>query len=168
MVDGFTTPMKVVVNGYCPEGPQLDGPGGPVGGQIDCSTLRLSDCPTHENLSSDGQFPFLSSVSLVATNPSTGALGGCYSPSAKLTFSHWAGGFTTYNPAAPEAQLYTCPTPPISPEQCSSGPADRTNYRNMIHSHCKTYTYPYDDGVGLSSCPGSTSLSYEVTFYCPQ
>ncbi len=171
MVDGFTAPVKVEVNGYCPVGPQgapVYGPGGPPGGVIDCSTLTLSQCPTNEDLSTDGQFPGLSNVSLVASNPATGQTAGCYSPSAKLSFSHWAGAFQTYPPDSPQAQMYACPTPPISPEQCMAGPADRTDYRNMIHSHCETYAYPYDDGVGLSSCPAATNLSYEVTFYCPQ
>ena len=49
-----------------------------------------------------------------------------------------------------------------------AGPADRTKYRNMVHSHCDTYAYAYDDGVGLSSCPAATNLVYEVTFYCPR
>ncbi len=171
MVDGFTAPVKVEVNGYCPVGPQpapVFGPGGPPGGVIDCSGVRVSECPTNEDLSTNGQFPSLSNVSLVATNPATGATGGCYSPSAKLTFNHWAGGFPTYTPDSPQAQMYACPTPPISPEQCMAGPADSTDYRNMIHSHCETYAYPYDDGVGLSSCPAATNVTYEVTFYCPQ
>ncbi|HEX7026463.1 MAG TPA: carbohydrate-binding protein [Gammaproteobacteria bacterium] len=171
MVDGYTAPVKVQVHGHCPVGPQpapVFGPGGPPGGVIDCSTLSVSDCPTNEDLSTNGQFPHLSNVNLLATNPATGAVAGCYSPSAKLSYSHWAGGFQTYPPDSPQAQMYACPTPPISPEQCMAGPADSTDYRNMIHSHCDTYAYPYDDGVGLSSCPSATNLVYEVTFYCPQ
>ena len=171
MVDGYTVPMKVVVNGHCPVGPQpapVFGPGGPQGGVIDCSTLRVSDCPVNDNLSTNGQFPQLANVNLTVTNPTTGAVAGCYSPAAKLTFSHWANGFQTYAPDAPQARMYTCPTPPISPEQCSAGPADSTAYRNMIHSHCETYAYAYDDGYGLSSCPAATNLKYEVTFYCPR
>lgn len=170
-VDGYTTPMKVEVKGNCPVGPQpapVFGPGGPEGGVIDCSTIRVSDCPTNENLSSDGRFPALSNVNLQAVNPTTGALGGCYSPSAKLTYNQWAGGFQTYSPADAQAQLYACPTPPISSDQCSAGPASRTKYRAMVHSHCNTYTYPYDDGYGLNSCPSATNLVYEVTFYCPR
>ncbi|WP_094708017.1 carbohydrate-binding protein [Hahella sp. CCB-MM4] len=171
MVDGFTVPVKVTVNGYCPVGPQpapVYGPGGPEGGVIDCSTLRVADCPMNENLSTDGQFPYLSNVDMRTFNPVTGDVAGCYSPAAKLTYSHWANGFQTYHPADPQAQMYTCPTPPISSDQCRSGPADRTAYRDMIHSHCETYAYAYDDGYGLSSCPAATNLSYEVTFYCPQ
>lgn len=167
-VDGYTVPLKVVVRGHCPVGPQpapVFGPGGPAGGVIDCSTIRVSQCPTNENLSSDGRFPHLSNVNLRANNPA-GGVGGCYSPAGKLTYSNW-GNSPVYNPAAPEAQWYTCPTPPISPEQCMAGPADRTQYRNMVHSHCPVYAYAYDDGYGLSSCPAATNLSYEVTFYCP-
>lgn len=169
-VDGYTVPMKVTVKGSCPVGPQpapVFGPGGPAGGVIDCSGIRVSDCPTNENLSTNGQFPALNSVNLIATNPTTGARGGCYSPGAKLTFNHWANGFQTYPADAAQARMYTCPTPPISPDQCSSGPAASTKYHNMVHSHCPTYTYPYDDGYGLNSCPAATNLSYEVTFYCP-
>jgi len=171
MVDGYTVPVKVQVIGNCPVGPQpgpVFGPGGPPGGVIDCSTLSVFDCPANENLSTDGQFPQLSNVNLLAVSPTTGEVAGCYSPSAKLTFSHWAAGFPTYPPDAPQARMYACPTPPISPEQCSAGPADRTAYRNMIHSHCATYAYPYDDGFGLASCPAATNLRYEVTFYCPE
>lgn len=169
-VDGYTAPMKVVVKGYCPVGPQpapVFGPGGPPGGVIDCSNIRLSDCPTNENLSSEGRFPALSNVNLRAVNPRTGALAGCYSPSAKLTFGNWGNPYN-YLPQSPEAQWYACPTPPISPEQCMAGPSDRTRYKAMVHSFCPTYTYAYDDGVGLSSCPAATNLTYEVTFYCPQ
>lgn len=169
-VDGYTTPMKVEVKGYCPVGPQpapVFGPGGPPGGIIDCSNIRLSDCPTNENLSSEGRFPALSNINLRAVNPRTGAIAGCYSPSAKLTFGNWGNPYN-YLPQAPEAQWYACPTPPISPDQCMEGPSDRTKYKAMVHSFCQTYTYAYDDGVGLSSCPAATNLSYEVTFYCPQ
>ena len=167
VVDGFTAPMKVQVKGNCPVGPQPDGPGGPPGGLIDCSQLTWSSCPTNENLSSNGQYPGLSNVDLRVFNPATGAQAGCYSPSGKLGFSHWAGGFQTYPTTDPHLLMYACPTPPISPEQCSNGPAHFTQYRSNVHAKCDTYTYPYDDGVGLSSCPGATNLSYEITFYCP-
>lgn len=168
-VDGFTVPMKVTVSGFCPTGPintaPFWGPGGPSNGVIDCSALRVSQCPTTENLSADGRFPALSNVNLIANNPA-GGVAGCYSPAGKLTYSNW-GNAPTYAPAAPEAQWYTCPTPPISPEACAAGPADRSKYRNYIHSVCPTYAYAYDDGFGLSSCPASTLTTYDVTFYCP-
>ncbi len=167
MVDGYTAPMKVKVNGYCPQD-WPEGPGGPAGQVIDCSTLRVSDCPTNENLSTNGQFPYLSNVNLQVINPTTGQVAGCYSPGAKLTYNHWSAGFQTYVPTDAQAVMYTCPTPPISPTQCSSGPAEYTQYRNTIHQHCETYAYAYDDGYGLSTCPARTNLEYEVTFYCPQ
>lgn len=170
-VDGFTVPMKVDVNGYCPEGPVTSGPfagpGGPAGGAIDCSALRVSDCPRNADLSTDGLFPQLANMDLLAVNPSTGEAGGCLSPAGKLTYANW-GNTPTYTPDAPEAQMYTCPTPPISEPVCRAGPAERSAYRDYIHSVCPTYAYAYDDGFGLSSCPASTLTSYEVTFYCPQ
>jgi beta-glucanase (GH16 family) len=171
-VDGYTVPMRVQVVGYCPVGPQpapVYGPGGPQGGVVSCTVVRNSDCPTNENLSSNGQFPSLSSVSLRAMNPANGQQSGCYSPSGKLTFSNWAAyeGFTTYPPTDPHAQWYACPTPPITPEQCMAGPAASTAYTNMIHTKCQTYAYPYDDHFGLASCPASATTRYEVTFYCP-
>jgi hypothetical protein len=168
-VDGYTSGVRLRVNGYCPTGP-IDypdywGPGGPAGGVIDCLGLRTSGCPTNDNLSSDNRFPALSNVNLLARHPS-GYTAGCYSPSGKLTFANW-GNSPVYTPEAPQAQWYTCPTPPITPSQCMAGPADRTQYRNYVHSVCPTYAYAYDDGYGLSSCPASTLVTYEVTFGCP-
>jgi beta-glucanase (GH16 family) len=172
-VDGYTVPMKVQVIGSCPVGPQpapVYGPGGPPGGQVSCTVIRNSDCPTNENLSSNGQYPNLANVSLRAINPANGQQAGCYSPSGKLTFSNWAAyaGFTTYPPTDPHAMWYACPTPPISPDQCMAGPAASTAYTNMIHTKCQTYAYPYDDHFGLASCPSASNLRYEVTFMCPQ
>ncbi|EAR10113.1 carbohydrate-binding protein [Reinekea blandensis] len=169
MVDGFTTPIKVEVEGYCPvNDPGNAGPGGPAGGVIDCSTLSVSECPTAENLSTNGQFPHLANVNMQLINPNTGQVAGCYSPAGRLTYNHWPDGTPTYHPTDAEAVMYTCPTPPVSPTRCSSGPAEYTQYKEMIHRHCETYAYAYDDGYGLSTCPADTALKYEVTFYCPQ
>jgi hypothetical protein len=168
-VDGYTLPFQVRAIGNCPVGPQPTGPGGPPGGMTSCAAIRFADCPTTENLSSNGQFPSLSSVNLTLRNPSTGATAGCFSPSGKMTFSQWNAGFTTYPPQDPHAQWYSCPTPPITPQQCSAGPANSTKYRNVIHSKCtNTYAYAYDDTFGLATCPAATNMTYEVTFYCPQ
>jgi hypothetical protein len=167
MVDGFTVPIKARVIGYCPAGPQAGGPGGPPGGEMDCSGLHFSDCPTNENLSTDGAYPALNSVDLRLLHPTTATQSGCFSPVGKLTYSQWNAGFTTYAPTDPQARMYACPTPPISSTQCTAGPANRTLYRNNIHSRCQTYTYAYDDGYGLSTCPGQATTTYEVTFYCP-
>jgi beta-glucanase (GH16 family) len=190
-VDGFTVPSKVVVHGYCPVGPQpapVFGPGGPPGGQIDCSGLRLTSCPRSENLSTNGQFSgspgspggtTLANQDLLLRHPNadgtySATAVGCFSPSAKLTSGQWQAipkppfTGTSYQPADPQAQMYTCPTPPITPAQCSAGPAASTNYTKYIHSVCSSYAYAYDDTFGLASCPAAANLQYEVTFYCPQ
>ena len=178
-VDGYTVPIKVVVNGSCPAGPQSNGPGGPPNGIFDCSALKLSSCPTSENLSTNGEFPALANESLVLHYPNangtpSGTVAGCFSPASKLTSGQWQSipnppfTGTTYNPSDAQAQMYACPTPPISSQQCSSGPAASTNYTKMIHSTCNAYAYAYDDTIGLSTCPAATNLEYDVTFYCPQ
>jgi hypothetical protein len=171
MVDGYTLPVKVIVHGSCPPG----NPGGPAGGVVDCSTLHFSDCPQHENLSTNGQFPNLGNESLLRLHPTTAETVGCYSPSSKLTMGQWQSvpnppfTGTTFSPTDPQAQMYACPTPPITPGVCRAGPAATTNYTNLIHAKCNnTYAYAYDDTNGLSSCPATTSTSYEVTFFCPQ
>ncbi len=178
-VDGFTVPIKVVVNGSCPAGPQSNGPGGPPGGIFDCSALTLNNCPTDENLSTNGAYPALANENLVMYYPNTNGTptstkAGCYSPAGKLTFAQWQSiptppfTGTTYAPTDPQAQMYACPTPPITSAQCSAGPAATTKYTQMIHSTCNAYAYAYDDTVGLSTCPAATGLQYVVTFYCPQ
>jgi chitodextrinase len=168
-VDGYTLPFRVRALGNCPVGPQPEGPGGPPGGITSCANLRFADCPTNENLSSNGQFPNLSSVNLTLRNPATNAVAGCFSPSGKMTFSQWNAGFQTFPPQDVHAQWYACPTPPITPQQCSAGPANSTAYRNVIHSKCtNTYAYAYDDTFGLATCPAATNMTYEVTFFCPQ
>jgi hypothetical protein len=180
-VDGYTTPVKVVISGSCPTGlqPNGNGPGGPPGGVFDCSNLTLNNCPTSDNLSTNGAYPALANENLNLYHPNadgtySSTKVGCFSPSGKLTFAQWQSipsplfTGTTYLPTAPQAQMYACPTPPITPAQCSAGPAASTNYTKMIHSTCNAYAYPYDDAIGLASCPAATSLQYTVTFYCPQ
>lgn len=43
---------------------------------------------------------------------------------------------TTYAPQDPQAQLYACPTPPVSVEQCRQGPVVGTDYVQLIHARC--------------------------------
>ncbi len=171
MVDGYTLPLRLVVRGTCP----LGNPGGPPGGVIDCSTLRFSDCPQNEDLSTNGQFPALGNQNLLLRHPNTNQIVGCYSPVAKLTFVHWQSlprppfFGTTFAPTDPQARMYACPTPPVSVEQCRTGPVINTDFVNLIHNRCNnTYAYAYDDVAGLSRCPAATNVSYEVTFFCPQ
>ncbi|MFZ6178522.1 thaumatin family protein [Nannocystis pusilla] len=158
MVDGFTVPYEVELLDDCP--------GGPQGGAIDCSELRLSDCPTAEDISTNQQFPALSAVDLRADHPTTQEPGGCYSPCGKLTYANW-GNAPVYAPADAEAEYYCCPTPPIDVEACRQGPVVDTQFVGLIHDKCKqVYSYAYDDGIGNWSCPAGTR--YRVTFYCPQ
>ncbi|MFV8753625.1 thaumatin family protein [Nannocystaceae bacterium ST9] len=158
MVDGFTVAYEVELLDACP--------GGPEGGAIDCSGLQLADCPTQENLSTNGQFPAFASVDLVARDPSTDAIAGCYSPCGKLTYSNW-GNAPTFAPDASEAEYYCCPTPPIGVEDCRTGPVVDTQFVDLVHQQCpQVYAYAYDDGIGNWSCPAGTR--YRVTFYCPQ
>ena len=56
-----------------------------------------------------------------------GAPVGCYAPCAKLTYSQWGQGHD-FTPDSKEARHYCCPTPPVSPNQCSSGPVVTTKY----------------------------------------
>jgi len=157
MVDGFTLPFRVDVIGDCP--------GGPTSNAIDCSMLPMSMCPTAEDLSTGGMFPALAAEDMDVTNPSTMAIAGCYADCARLTFSQWGG--LSYAPASPEAQMYCCPTPPISPDACRTGPVASTGYTDLVHRTCpQVYAYSYDDGTGLFSCPAG--VRYEVTFYAAQ
>lgn len=157
MVDGYTLPFRVHVTGTCGRGP--------VNNEIDCSQIMMSQCPTEENLSTNGAYPALTSVDLHVTHPTTHAMSGCLSDCARLTYAQWNSG-TVYQPGDPQASSYCCPTPPISPSACSSGPVASTLYTQLVHRACpQVYAYAYDDVTGNFTCDAGTH--YEVTFYCP-
>jgi hypothetical protein len=62
----------------------------------------------------------------------------------------------------PPTDMYCCPTPPISAQQCRAGPVPNTDYVKSVHSMAPgVYAYAYDDGVGLQSCPAGRVI-YEV------
>ena len=152
-VDGWTLPYKVEIVGNCPQSPK----------SIDCSALSLASCPSSEDLGlPDG------AETLWLMDPSgkrTDHPVGCYSPCAKLTYAQWGQGHD-FTPESKEARHYCCPTPPISPGACSSGPVVTTKYVQAVHKLCPSvYAYAYDDGIGLAQCPSGTR--YDVTFYCP-
>jgi hypothetical protein len=164
MVDGYTLPYKVQVNGSCPAGPQNN--------LIDCSKLTLDLCPTNIDLSTNGEFSYLSDESLVLDYPYTSNQVGCYSPCSKLSIGQWQSipdppfNGTTYSPDSAQAEYYCCPTPPISVDQCRAGPGANNPYVSLIHGYCpQTYAYAYDDVTGNWNCPAGTQ--YTVTFYCP-
>jgi hypothetical protein len=152
MVDGYTLPYTVKVQGNCP--------GGPSNNFIDCSGLQLEYCPVNVELQA-------LSADLTLYHPLTNKPVGCLSPCSKLTNSQWQkSGWVTYPPFAPQAQDYCCPTPPVSVGQCRSGPGATNPYVDLIHSNCpQTYAYAYDDNVGNWNCPAT--VTYEVVFYCP-
>jgi hypothetical protein len=164
-VDGWTLPYSVKVVGDCPAAPQT----------IDCSKLSLDVCPDAEDLGLTG-----GPESLRLMSPRGGEGGGseakgasvpppiavgCYSPCAKLTNSQRGQGHS-FTPDSAEAQDFCCPTPPITPDACSSGPVVTSAFVKAVHTFCPSvYAYAYDDGMGLAQCPAGTR--YEVTFFCP-
>ncbi len=153
-VDGWTLPYKVEVVGKCDGAPAA----------IDCSELALSQCPVAEDLGlSSGK----ETLQLMDPSGSRGVGGavGCYSPCGKLTYAQWGQGHGFATDSA-QARDYCCPTPPITPSACSSGPVIKTQYVEAVHRLCpKVYAYAYDDGVGLAQCPAG--VRYDVTFFCP-
>jgi len=152
-VDGFTLPYKVDVSDSC----KGDGYGG---ADIDCSRLRLSNCPAQSNVQGVG------TKDLRLRHPDTGDVVGCYSPCALLTASNWNNPDGHFTPPDSTAGPYCCPTPPVSSEECRAGPADSSEYTQLIHSECPSvYAYAYDDAVGLQVCPATTV--YTWTLYCP-
>ena len=151
-VDGWTLPYKVEIAGDCPGAPP----------SIDCSQLSLKSCPETESFGGS-----VGTLSLRLKDVGgSGDTVGCYSPCAKLTYAQWGQG-KGFTPESKEAQDYCCPTPPITPEQCSSGPVVETSFVKAVHTLCPSvYAYAYDDGVGLAQCPAG--VRYDVTFYCPE
>jgi len=151
-VDGWTLPYKVEVSGDCPQSPSV----------IDCSTLALSQCPDKEDL---GPAHGEQDLQLHALHNKTQVVG-CYSPCGKLSFGQWGQGYG-HAPQSEEARDFCCPTPPVQPEACSSGPVARALYTEAVHRLCPSvYAFAYDDGVGLAQCPAG--VEYKVTFYCPR
>lgn len=152
-VDGYTLPYKVDVSRDCKGN-------GYNGADIDCSALGLNYCPRNENLGNAG------SANLNLRNPNTGQIVGCYSPCSILTMNNWGNPNGRYSPQSATANPFCCPTPPISSAQCRAGPAEYSQFTNLIHQRCPhVYAYAYDDAVGLQVCPATTT--YTWTLFCP-
>lgn len=181
-VDGYTFPYSINVKNHqssCMDiisGKPLKNPG------VDCSKLSVQACPTDVNLSTEGKFNAVNGVNITRVNlqfldQKTGTPIGCFSPCAKLTTAQgsdngrteggWKNILGGLNPESPEAQMYCCPTPPVSPEQCSAGPAARSAYAQSVHTvqQCDSYTYAYDDAKGLARCGSQTK--FEIIL-CPK
>lgn len=180
-VDGYTLPYQIAVknhNGSCMDivtGKPLSSPG------VNCGQLKADACPSDANLSTEGKYNIINGVNVTHVNlkwldAKTGKAIGCFSPCSKLTTAQGSdngqtgGGWRTIlgglTPQSPAAQMYCCPTPPISPGVCSAGPAARSSYSLSVHSGqlCDSYTYAYDDAKGLARCGAQTQ--FEITF-CP-
>jgi hypothetical protein len=184
-VDGFTVPYRVQVLDSCA--------GGPPGGEIDCSQLSFSHCPTDENASTpttpplpvdfpaspNPPFPQYGNLNLILYQlADSSKMAGCYSPCSMLTISDQGnnpGDAGTVAPADNQAAYYCCqgPTTGACPNRtalecpCAFGPVVNTKFVSAIHQYCpNVYAYAYDDGQGLWSCTAGTR--YEVTFNCPQ
>lgn len=150
MVDGFTLPYTVKVNGTCP--------GGPKNSKIDCSNISTNTCPAAGKINGVA-------TNLALTDPKTNAYAGCYSPCSKLTMNNW-GNSPTSAPSSDAAKYYCCGG--ISAADCRAGKGAKTEYVKNIHKSCpQTYAYAYDDGMGLFNCPAAKATTYEVTFFCP-
>eukprot|EP00746_Dinoflagellata_sp_MGD_P015134 gnl/MRDRNA2_/MRDRNA2_133513_c0_seq1.p1 gnl/MRDRNA2_/MRDRNA2_133513_c0~~gnl/MRDRNA2_/MRDRNA2_133513_c0_seq1.p1 ORF type:complete len:379 (+),score=61.15 gnl/MRDRNA2_/MRDRNA2_133513_c0_seq1:92-1228(+) len=159
LVDGFTLPFKMIIGGDCSAAlpkplkhPEV----------LDCSALSIDACPTSENLGAAG-----SDIDLRIVKPGSQEVVGCYAPCSKLTFQQWGNTIADHHtPGDSVAGPYCCPTPPVSPSSCRTGPVATTQYVQMVHKKCPgVYGYSYDDGIGLRSCPAGTQ--YEMVFYCP-
>lgn len=160
-VDGYTFPFtaSVVGNSLPAE----------ICAPVDCSNLTMTQCPSSENLSvgvGGAVSPLYSSVDLHLRNQG-GALMGCYAPCTAMTYPTY-GGLRLSN-VGTEAAMYCCPTPPIGPSECSSGPVEATQYVARVRSMCggTVYTYAYDDGNGLRQCSGATKVRLIIGPNCP-
>lgn len=181
-VDGYTFPYSIIVknhNATCMDlnkGTVLASPG------VNCSKLSLASCPSDANLSTEGLYNQINGVDVTHVNlqwidSRSSMPTGCFSPCSKLTTAQGSdngqirGGWRTLLggliPQSPQAQMYCCPTPPVSSEACSAGPAARSSYSSSVHTvqQCDAYTYAYDDAKGLARC-GAQSR-FEVVF-CPK
>eukprot|EP00419_Tripos_fusus_P011625 CAMPEP_0172664134 /NCGR_PEP_ID=MMETSP1074-20121228/6388_1 /TAXON_ID=2916 /ORGANISM="Ceratium fusus, Strain PA161109" /LENGTH=383 /DNA_ID=CAMNT_0013480231 /DNA_START=40 /DNA_END=1191 /DNA_ORIENTATION=- len=159
-VDGWTLPFRMEMNGEC----TTSNHGGTAPSVIDCQEMSFDNCPTNEFLSTLGQ-----SVSLQAINSFTKSIAGCYSPCTKLIDDKWQNDFAQGRTSTDSAvSPYCCPGGPqgLSPEQCRAGPIKDTQYVQAVHTYCPgTYSYAYDDAMGLYKCNSATT--YHVFFYCP-
>eukprot|EP01117_Protostelium_nocturnum_P014605 TRINITY_DN5571_c0_g1_i1.p1 TRINITY_DN5571_c0_g1~~TRINITY_DN5571_c0_g1_i1.p1 ORF type:complete len:405 (-),score=111.50 TRINITY_DN5571_c0_g1_i1:89-1303(-) len=169
-VDGFTIPYTLTFSG---DTSRCDCDTGRCGTpRINATRLDLNRCPRSENLSA-GSWPSvngknLNSVDLTFRN--RGRLLGCFSPCQKMT----------HDLGLPEGQKPTlymcCPTPNpsncredqgcILSGPCRSGPISRTQYVKEVHNMAPgIYTFSYDDGVGLHTCPATVKYIME---FCPR
>jgi hypothetical protein len=157
-VDGYTLPYTITTSG---------GDGRKACSPVDCSGLTVAGCPTDDNLSTGGKYPQFAKQSEVVKGASP-MWAGCFSTCSKLTYPTY-GGDGVQPPQDPKAQMYCCPTPPITPPVCSAGPVVKTKYVQAVHAMCKNtvYGYAYDDTVGLRTCSSDTTFTMTFGPNCP-
>lgn len=153
LVDGWTLPFRLSISGEC------SGPNNMHPSEIDCSGLTFEQCPTDEVL---GQHKY----NMQAHYRGYGSVAGCYSPCLKLTDPKWNNTASGHSRSDDVAAPYCCPTPPVSPKGCRSGPVAQTKYVQAVHTYCPgVYAYCYDDAMGLLQC--SADSYYQLEFFCP-
>ena len=157
-VDGYTLPYTITATG---------GDGRKACSNVDCSGLTAAGCPTDDDLSTSGKYPqYKSQNENVKGSSPTWA--GCFSTCSKLTYPTY-GGDGVQPPQDPKAQMYCCPTPPVSSPQCVAGPVPKTKFVAAVHAMCKNtvYGYAYDDTVGLRQCSSNTVFTMTFGPGCP-
>lgn len=152
LVDGYTLPFKLETSGgMCTRDQQYFE-------SMDCSVLSLEKCPTSESI--DGK-----TMTLQGISPKSRKQVGCFSPCMRLTDDKW----NISTPVAPDSAVagpYCCAGAFGSPQTCSNGPIQQTQYLKAVRDSCPmAYGYAFDDVVATIAC--QTSTQYTLTFYCP-
>lgn len=156
LVDGYSLPATVKFTGGQPHP------------DIDASRLDLSRCPAAEDLSMGNMYPAYRQVDLRILDPNSPArILGCMSPCKALNYGR-PYGYSLSEQTEP-AVHHCCPTPPLSPAQCS----DASNPHGVVHTQYVRavkamapglYSYAYDDVAGLVTVSAQTRVEL---VYCP-
>jgi len=176
-VDGWTLPYKVNVFG------QTEKCDCEVGRctnltQVDGSHLDLRKCPGDDDASWGGKFPSYGGKNMNHLDLryiKNNMVLGCMSPCKKLTYGA-PSGFGLPEGSKPAVWM-CCPTPNpqncqldqgcIGPQDCRAGPIVNTKFVKAVHNMAPgIYSYSYDDGVGLHTCPAGV-VKYQMEF-CPR
>jgi len=176
-VDGWTIPYKVLVFG---ETGRCDCDVGQCKNltSIDGSRLDLHRCPTNEDASWGGRYSNYKGKSMSGLDLryiKNNMVLGCMSPCKKLTFGAPTG--YGFEEGSIPSLYMCCPTPEpndcriergcIGPQDCRKGPIEGTQFVKAIHDMAPgIYSYSYDDGVGLHTCPAGV-VKYQMEF-CPK
>ncbi|KAG4076940.1 hypothetical protein HA402_015927 [Bradysia odoriphaga] len=137
LVDGYSLPMEIIPDKQ--EGSCVT---------TNCA-MKLDSCPSNENLV--GDLRIIRNDRVVQ----------CLAPCKKWNYPP-PYGMGKSERIDPGLHL-CCPTPPISPQECTAGIVTQTQYVNLIHRDCPTaYSYAYDDEGGLHNCPNPTNFNVNI------